>query len=81
MTTVECLECVPPGRGADLVVHLLDHTVGRRPNTGVGNELAGRPWREDELIGAGYRVAGRREWPKPDDPRVVRRVIWVDRNE
>jgi hypothetical protein len=33
------------------------------------------------MIGAGYRVAGRREWPKPDDPRVVRRVIWVDRDE
>ncbi|MDT5026385.1 MAG: hypothetical protein QOE61_2811 [Micromonosporaceae bacterium] len=33
------------------------------------------------MIGAGYRVAGRREWPKPDDPRVVRRVIWVDHDE
>jgi hypothetical protein len=81
MRTAEYLEYVPPGRGADLVVRLLDRTVGRRLNTGQENEVAGRPWREDELIGAGYRVAGRREWPKPDDPRVVRRVIWVDRDE
>ena len=81
MSTVESLEYVPPGRGADLVAHLLDHTVGRRLIIGVVNELASRLWREDELIGAGYRVAGRREWPKPDDRRVVRRVIWVDRDE
>ena len=81
MSTIESLEHVPPGRGADLVAHLLDHTVGRRLIIGVVNELASRLWREDELIGAGYRVAGRREWPKPDDPRVFRRVIWVDRDE
>jgi hypothetical protein len=80
MSTIGCLGYVPPGRGADLVVHLLDHTVGRLI-IGTENEVAGRPWCEDEQIGAGYRVAGRREWPKPDDPRVVRRVIWVDQDE
>jgi hypothetical protein len=81
MSTTEYLEYVPPEHGADLVANLLDHPVGRRLMVGVENEVAGRPWREDELIGAGYRVAGRREWPKPDDPRVFRRVIWVDRDE
>jgi hypothetical protein len=81
MSIVECLEYVPPGRGADLVARLLDHAIGRRLIIGVENKVAGRPGREDELIGVGYRVAGRREWPKPDDPRVVRRVLWVDRDE
>jgi hypothetical protein len=75
------LEYVPPGRAVDLVAHLLEVAVGRRLVIGVANEIVGRPAREDELVNAGYRVAGRREWPKPDDARVVRRVFWVDRDE
>jgi hypothetical protein len=73
------LEYVPPGRVADLVAHLLEHVVGRRLIMGVHNEAAGEsPWRS-QVEAAGYQVAGERLWPKPDDPRVVRRVFWVDR--
>jgi hypothetical protein len=73
------LEYVPPGRAADLVAHLLDHVVGRRLILGVHNEAAGEsPWR-GQVEAAGYRVADERVWSKPVDPRVVRRVFWVDR--
>jgi hypothetical protein len=72
------LEYVPPGRGPALVAHLLERVVRRRLIIGVTNEIAGRPGREAEVAAAGYRVAGRLEWPKPDDARVVRRVFWLD---
>jgi len=74
------LEYVPPRRAADLVAHLLDHLVGRRLIVGVYNEEAARPTREAEVTAAGYRVAGRLEWLKPDDERVARRVFWLDRD-
>jgi SAM-dependent methyltransferase len=73
-----CLDYVPPGRAVDLVAHLLAVAVKRRLILGVMNEAADRPWLADDL---GYPIAGRREWPKPSDPRVVRRVVWIDRNE
>jgi SAM-dependent methyltransferase len=72
------LDYVPPGRRIDLVAHLLAHAVGRRLIIGVYNE-AREPAATEELVtAAGYRIAGRREWPKPDDDRVVRRVFWID---
>jgi hypothetical protein len=73
------LEYVPPGRVVDLVAHLMRVAVGRKLILGVMNEAGDRPWRAQELVEAGYPIAGRREWPKPDDPRVVRRVCWIDR--
>jgi hypothetical protein len=73
------LDYVPAGRVVDLVAHLLDVAVGRKLIIGVMNEAKDRPWRAQELVEAGYVIAGRREWPKPDDPRVVRRVCWIDR--
>ena len=72
------LDYVPPGRVGDLVTHLLEHVVGRRLILGVHNEAAGEsPWRS-QVEAAGHVVAGERVWPKPADPRVVRRVFWVD---
>jgi hypothetical protein len=73
------LEYVPTARRADLVAHLLDVAVGRKLIIGVMNEAADQPWRARVLVDAGFRIAGRREWAKPDDPRVVRRVCWIDR--
>jgi hypothetical protein len=74
-----CLDYVPPGRRADLVAHLLGNVASRRLIIGVYNEVAADPAVEREVKAAGYRIAGRLEWPKPTDPRVVRRVFWVDR--
>ena len=74
------LEYVPPGRAADLVAHLLAHVVGRRLIVGVYNEEAARPAREADMLAAGYHIAGRLEWPKPDDDRVARRLFWLDRD-
>jgi hypothetical protein len=75
------LEYAPPGRAADLVQHLLDHVVGRRLIIGVYNEEAARPEREAEIRSAGFRIVGAREWLKPDDDRVARRVFWLDRGD
>jgi SAM-dependent methyltransferase len=74
-----CLDYVPRNRRAALVAHLLDNVVGRRLIIGVYNEVAADPAVEREVVGAGCRVAGRSEWAKPSDPRVARRVFWVDR--
>jgi SAM-dependent methyltransferase len=73
------LEYVPAGRVVDLVGHLLDVAVGRKLIIGVMNEAADQPWRAQALVEAGFAIAGRREWPKPDDPRVARRVCWIDK--
>jgi hypothetical protein len=73
------LEYVPTGRVVDLVDHLLEVAVGRKLIIGVMNEAKDRPWRAQPLVDAGYVIAGDREWPKPDDPRVVRRVCWIDK--
>jgi SAM-dependent methyltransferase len=73
------LEYVPAGRVVDLVAHLLEFVAGRKLIIGVMNEAKDRPWRAQELVEAGHVIAGRREWPKPDDPRVVRRVCWIDK--
>lgn len=32
-------------------------------------------------LAAGRISEYRREWPKPADPRIVRRVFWIDRDE
>lgn len=72
------LDYVPPPRRGDLVRHLLDHVVGRRLVIGSDNEDRNGPWYEDEVVALGYVVAGRAEVPHPD-PRVVRRVFWIDR--
>jgi SAM-dependent methyltransferase len=74
-----CLDYVPPGRRVDLVAHLLGEVVDRRLIIGVYNEVAAEPVIEREVAGAGYPIAGRLEWPKPVDPRVARRVFWIDR--
>jgi len=74
-----CLDYVPPGRAADLVRHLMDAVVGRRLIVGVFNEVAAEPTVEEIIVGAGYRIVGRREWLKPDNDRVARRVLWIDR--
>jgi hypothetical protein len=73
------LEYVPAGRVVDLVSRLLEVAVRRKLIIGVMNEAKDRPWRAQELVDAGYVIAGHREWPKPDDPRVVRRVCWIDK--
>jgi hypothetical protein len=72
------LDYVPAGRVVDLVNHLMEAVVDRRLIIGVMNEARDRPWRAQELVEAGYTIAGRREWLKPSDPRVVRRVCWID---
>jgi len=66
------LDYVPRNRRADYIEHLLNHVVTRRLIIGVDNTAAGEPWPDAP-------IAGRVEWPKPDDPRVVRRAYWIDR--
>jgi hypothetical protein len=72
------LAYVPPGRGTDLVAHLLENAVGRRLIVGIHNEARDRAGYEETVAAAGYRIAGRVEVTKPDDPRVVRRAFWID---
>lgn len=72
------LEYVPPGRAPDLIAHLLEQVVGRRLIIGVYNEGRDEPKWERVVTDAGYRIAGRREWIKPGDDRIARRVFWID---
>jgi hypothetical protein len=71
------LEYVPAARRADLIRHLLDNVVGRRLIVGSYNEEVGSRRIEDEVTALGYRIAGRAERAHPD-PRVARRVFWLD---
>jgi SAM-dependent methyltransferase len=75
------LDYVPPHRRLDLVGHLMRHVVGRRLIVGMHNEAREGVRAEDTLTAGGYRIAGRVEVAKPDDPRVVRRAFWIDRDE
>ncbi len=74
------LDYVPARRRGDLLAHLLTHVVGRRLIIGSYNEERARPLWEEQVRALGYRIAGRDEIPHPD-PRVVRRVFWIDRDE
>jgi SAM-dependent methyltransferase len=73
------LDYVPPGRAADLVRHLLEYVVERRLIIGPYNEAVARPEYEAGIRAAGWSIVGMREWLKPDDDRVARRVFWLDR--
>jgi SAM-dependent methyltransferase len=72
------LDYVPAPRRLDYVAHLLAHVVGRRLIVGVYNEVREPAETEDLVTAGGYRIAGRLEWPKPGDDRVMRRVFWID---
>ena len=75
------LDYVPPGRRGDLVAHLLDRVVDRTLIVGVYNEILEDAAWERDVERAGFRIAGRREWFKPSDRRVVRRVFWIDKEQ
>jgi hypothetical protein len=72
------LEYVPPPRRADLVAHLLDTAVERRLIVGAVNEEPQTPDLERELESLGFVPSGRAE-RRHVDPRLVRRIVWVDR--
>ncbi len=73
------LEYVPRRRQHDLVAHLLEQVVapGGRLILGLLTEEPCSPTIE-LLRSWGYAVAGSVEQPD-DDPRLVRRVVWIDR--
>jgi len=71
------LEYVPRHRRAGLLRHLLEHAVGRRLVVGVHTEEIGQRALEEEVASYGYAVAGRHETAH-DDPRVARRLFWID---
>jgi hypothetical protein len=73
------LDYVPERRRGDLIAHLLGHVVGRRLIIGSYNEEKARPSWEEQVSALGYRIAGRDERPH-SDPRVARRVFWIDRD-
>ena len=75
------LEYVPAPRRRELVTHLLDRVVapGGRLVIGKFNEEAERRSLEDEVVGWGFRIAGRAERPHRAEPRLVYRVFWIDR--
>ncbi|HET8658512.1 MAG TPA: class I SAM-dependent methyltransferase [Micromonosporaceae bacterium] len=72
------LDYVPPRRRGDLIAHLLRAVVGRRLVVGSYNEERDRPDWARQVRALGYRIVGEDEIDHPD-PRVVRRVFWVDR--
>jgi len=71
------LEYAPPGRRGTLVSHLLRRVARRRLIIGSFNEEPDDPTTERELAALGFAVAGRSEMPHRD-PRVVRRVLWIN---
>ncbi|WP_203903151.1 class I SAM-dependent methyltransferase [Virgisporangium aliadipatigenens] len=71
------LDYVPAVRRADLIAHLLRHVVARRLVVGSFNEENAERTTERDVTAMGYRIAGRDERPHPD-PRVTRRVFWID---
>ena len=73
------LDCVPPARRPALVDHLLTRVCapGGRLILGPTNERAEAPALEPFVTRLGWPVAGRAERPH-SDPRVTRRVIWLD---
>ena len=52
----------------------------RSISTATTREERARPAWEEQVRALGFRIAGRDEIPHPDPP-VVRRVLWVDRDE
>jgi SAM-dependent methyltransferase len=74
------LEYVPPGRGRDLVDHLLREVVAPdgRLVIGVVNEQREAPSTQDSVEGWGFPVSGRTERPHFDDSRLVYRALWID---
>jgi hypothetical protein len=73
------LEYVPEHRRAELVAHLLRKVVaaGGRLIVGPFTEEVEQRTTEDDLADWGHVIAGRSELPHRD-PRVVRRLVWVD---
>ncbi|MFI0712065.1 class I SAM-dependent methyltransferase [Streptomyces inhibens] len=73
------LEYVPERRRPDLVRHLLTTVVapGGRLVIGPYTEETGTPETERALVRWGYAVSGRAEVAHRD-PRVVRRIVWLD---
>ena len=69
------LEYAPPPRRRDLVAHLLSFCD--RLIIGSFNEEVERRATEEQVASWGFRIAGRAERPHRD-PRVVRRVFWID---
>lgn len=74
------LEYVPANRRPDLVRHLLAHVVGRRLIIGMNTEERGNPEFEAVVRDMGLSIAGSHEIPHRD-PRCVRRVFWLDRED
>jgi SAM-dependent methyltransferase len=74
------LEYVPPGRGADLVSHLLQHVVapGGRLLIGVRSEPDDEPSLAAALTSWGFVVAGSATRPHPHQA-LLRAVHWIDR--
>jgi len=70
------LEYVPPPRRRDLIAHLLEFCD--RLIIGSFNEEAEERTLEHAIESWGFRVTGRSERAHAD-PRVVRRVFWIDR--
>lgn len=73
------LDYVPPPRRAALVEHLLTRVCasGGRLILGPTNERREEAAAEAQVAGLGWPIAGRAERPHAD-PRVMRRVFWVD---
>jgi hypothetical protein len=76
------LEYVPRRQRPLLVSHLLESTVcpEGRLIIGVFTEEAAHRDTEDAVTSWGYQVAGRHESPHQEDPRLARRVLWLDRH-
>jgi SAM-dependent methyltransferase len=74
------LDYAPPTRRAALVEHLLDRVVapGGRLIIGVFNEEKDKRRAEAAVSSWGFEVAGRVD-AVHRDPRVVYRVLWIDR--
>jgi hypothetical protein len=78
------LEYVPPSRRAALITHLLSHVVAPNGRLLMGvyteerDDTRTEPSREHSVRGSGFAVAGRIERIHPRDPRVVRRLIYIE---
>jgi hypothetical protein len=72
------LEYVPATRRGDLVAHLLGTATAHRLLVGPATEEPHRPEMEETLRAAGFTPSGRLE-QRHSDPRLVRRLVWIDR--
>lgn len=73
------LDYVPPGRGADLVAHLIEYVVAPdgRLVIGVFNEEGHDDHLERQVQAWGYRIAGRTSRPHRH-PAIAYKAFWID---